>query len=78
MNTAVPTYAEKITVEDLDADPYPIYARLRAEQPVAWVPAVNCWLVTRQKDVEFVTKRSELFTAEAPDARWTAPSAVAR
>ena len=68
MNTSVTTYADTITVEDLDADPYPIYARLRAEQPVAWVPAVNCWLVTRLPDVEFVTKRSELFTAEAPDA----------
>ena len=35
------------TVEDLDRDPYPVYARLRAETPVAYVPAVNVWMVTR-------------------------------
>ena len=64
----MPTFAETITVEDLERDPYPIYARLRAEQPVAWVPAVNCWLVTRADDVETVTTRTELFTAEAPDS----------
>ena len=62
------SFADSITVEQLEADPYPIYARLRAEQPVAWVPAVNCWLVTRAEDVEIVTTRTELFTAEAPDA----------
>lgn len=61
-------FAESITVEALEADPYPIYARLRAEEPVAWVPAVQCWLVTRAADVEVVTTRTELFTAEAPDS----------
>lgn len=62
------TFADTITVEELERDPYPIFARLRAEQPVAWVPAVNCWLVTRAADVEVVCTRTELFTAEAPDS----------
>lgn len=61
-------YAESITVEDLEADPYPVYARLRAEEPVAWVPAVNCWLVTRAADVEVVCTKVDLFTAQAPDS----------
>lgn len=61
-------FAESITVEDLEADPYPIYAHLRAHEPVAWVPAVNCWLVTRAADVEVVCTRTELFTAQAPDS----------
>ena len=56
-------YAESITVEDLEDDPYPVYARLRAEAPVAWVPAVGLWLVTRAPDVEFVTTHPELFSA---------------
>lgn len=64
----MPTYAETITVDELDRDPFPVYARLRAEEPVAWVPAVNCWLVTRAADVEVVTSRTSLFTAEAPDS----------
>lgn len=62
------TFADTITVEQLESDPYPIYARLRAEQPVAWVPAVNCWLVTRATDVEIVTTKTDWFTAEAPDS----------
>jgi cytochrome P450 len=42
---------ETVTVEDLEADPYPIYARLRHEAPVAWVPAVGLWFVTRWQDL---------------------------
>lgn len=42
---------ETVSVEDLEADPYPIYARLRHEAPVAWVPAVGLWFVTRWQDL---------------------------
>ncbi len=58
------TYAETLTVEDLETDPYPVYARLRAEQPAAWVPAVGRWMVTRAEDVELVTTKPDLFSAE--------------
>ncbi len=43
------------SVEEIERDPYPIYARLRRESPVAFSPALNCWLVTRWDDVRFVT-----------------------
>lgn len=56
-------FADSITVADLEDDPYPIYARLREQEPVAWVPAVGLWLVTRASDVEFVTTHPELFSA---------------
>ena len=29
------------------ADPYPIYARLRAEDPVHWHPPFGVWILTR-------------------------------
>lgn len=58
------TFAGQITIASLEEDPYPIYARLRRESPVAWVPAANVWFVTRWQDVEFVSKNSKLFTAE--------------
>ena len=32
------TIGESITLEELERDPYPIYARLREEEPVSWVP----------------------------------------
>lgn len=56
-------FADSITVEALEADPYPIYAELRRSAPVAFVPAVNLWFVTRWKDVETVAKSSGVFSA---------------
>ena len=58
--------ADWVTVEELDRDPYPIYARLREEAPVAYVPAVNVWMVTRWDDVEAAAAEPERFTAAAP------------
>jgi hypothetical protein len=53
---------ESITLEELEADPYPIYARLRDEEPVSWVPAVQLWLVTRYDDVRQVDLTPDVFT----------------
>jgi cytochrome P450 len=61
------TFAETITVEALDDDPYPIYARLRQEAP-AFVPAVNVWMLTRWDDVEHAGGHPELFSAETPSS----------
>lgn len=33
------------------ADPYPLYARLRSEDPVHWDPFLHAWVVTRYDDV---------------------------
>ena len=33
------------------ADPYPLYARLRREDPVHWDPFLHAWIVTRYADV---------------------------
>jgi cytochrome P450 len=60
---STPTISE-ITVEALEADPFPIYARLRDEAPVCFVPAVGLHLVTRWDDVQFVATHPEIFTAE--------------
>ena len=57
-----------VTVEELEADPYPVYARLRREAPVCFIPAVGLWFVTRYYDVEFVASRPDLFTAELDDS----------
>ena len=57
------TVGDTITLEELERDPYPIYARLRDEEPVSWVPAVRLWLVTRYDDVRHVDLSPEDFTA---------------
>jgi cytochrome P450 len=62
----------EITVERLEDDPYPIYERLRAEEPVCHVESVGLWLVTRWDDVQHVDKNPALFTGE------TQPSTLER
>ena len=58
------TLGETITLDALERDPYPIYARLREDEPVAWVPAVQLWLVTRHDDVRHVDLMPDVFTAD--------------
>jgi len=61
-NTA--SIGASITLEDLERDPYPVYQRLREEEPVAWVESVGLWLVTRWDDVNAVDKTPDVFTGE--------------
>ena len=56
------TFADSISLAELERDPYPIYARLREEEPVAFVPAVQLWLVTQYDDVRHVDLSPEVFT----------------
>ena len=63
---------DTITLEDLETDPYPIYARLRDDEPVSWVPAVQLWLVTRADDVRTVDLSPDRFTGA------TSPSTLNR
>jgi cytochrome P450 len=67
-DNSVTALARAVTVEELEADPYPIYARLRREAPVCYIPAVGLWFVTRHDDVEFAASRPDLFTAEMDDS----------
>jgi cytochrome P450 len=62
--SSIASFAESITVEDLEHDPFPIYRRLRDEAPVCHVPAVGLTLVTRWDDVHHVALHPELFTAD--------------
>jgi cytochrome P450 len=66
------TVGTEITVEQLEADPYPIYKQLREEEPVCFVESVGLWLVTRWADVQHVDKTPQLFTGE------TEPSTLKR
>jgi cytochrome P450 len=65
---SITAFAESVTVDALETDPYPIYARLRREAPVCYIPAVRLWFVTRYDDVEFAGTHPELFSAELDDS----------
>lgn len=36
-----------LTLADLENEVHPVLHRLRATEPVSWLPALNAWLVTR-------------------------------
>src|SRR4029078_13368662 len=57
-------FAESITVDELERAPYPIYERLRDDDPVAYVPSVGLWLVTRWDEVQDIGPPPELVPAE--------------
>lgn len=41
----------QITLNELDCNPYPAFARLREREPISWIPAVNMWYIVGYEDV---------------------------
>jgi cytochrome P450 len=63
--TRYPIGAE-LTLERLDTDPHPALARLREDEPVSWVPALDGWLVTRRDLCIEVMRDAGRFTVDDP------------
>ncbi len=61
-----PTPAAQVTLADLEADPHPALARLRAAAPVSWVPALGAWLVTGYDLAVEVLRDARTFTVDDP------------
>lgn len=55
-----------ITLEQLDRDPHPVLARLREREPVAWLSALDGWLVTGYEQALEVLRNAETFTVDDP------------
>jgi cytochrome P450 len=55
-----------LTLDQLDADPYPALARLRDREPVSWVPVLDGWLVTRRDVCIEVMRDAARFTVDDP------------
>jgi hypothetical protein len=49
------------------ADPYPLYERLRTEDPVHWDPYLHAWVVTRYQDVIEVFQRFSAARTPSPE-----------
>jgi hypothetical protein len=49
------------------ADPYPLYRRLRTEDPVHWDPYLHAWVVTRYADVVDVFQRFSAKRTPSPE-----------
>ncbi len=54
---------DDVTVDELETDPYPIYAYLRQHQPIAYMPCLDVWMVSRWKDVESACNDPDRFPA---------------
>jgi cytochrome P450 len=54
------------TLEELELDPHPLLSRLRAREPVSWLPALGAWLVTRRDLALEVMRDSTTFTVDDP------------
>jgi len=52
---------------DVLANPYPLYARLRSEDPVHWDPFLHAWVVTRYDDVVHVLHKFQADRTPTPE-----------
>jgi cytochrome P450 len=57
---------DTVTARELEADPYPVYARLRRESPACYLPAIDLWFVTRWADVVAGAEDPVRFPASMP------------
>jgi cytochrome P450 len=70
-----------VTLAELEGDPHPALARLRAAGPVAWVDALGGWLVTSRELVLEVMRDAATYTVDDPrfsTARVVGPSMLSR
>jgi cytochrome P450 len=66
-----------VTLAELTEDPHPALARLRAAEPVSWLPVLVGWLVTRHDLAVRVMRDAVTFTVDDPrfsTARVVGPS----
>ncbi len=52
----------QITLDQLNDNPYPIFQALLVHEPVAWVPSLEMWLVTRRADVIDIVKNPATYS----------------
>lgn len=55
-----------VTLAELTQSPYDVLAKLQAEEPVSWVPALGAWLVTDRDLVIEAMRDAERFTVDDP------------
>ena len=55
-----------VTLSELDQNPHPALARLRAAEPVSWLPSLEGWLVTRHDLVLTAMRDANAFTVDDP------------
>jgi cytochrome P450 len=49
--------------DPLAEDPYPFYARVRQEEPIAYCPDLDAWIVTRYEDIQRILLQPAIFSS---------------
>jgi cytochrome P450 len=71
------TPEDLVTLAELEDDPHPALARMRAAGPAVWVPALGSWMVTGYEAAVAVLRDARTFTVDDPrfsTAKVTGPS----
>jgi cytochrome P450 len=58
------TYTFDLGNPATNANPFPEFARLRAEDPIHWSPAMKAWIITRYADVKQVALNNRQISAD--------------
>lgn len=58
------TYTFDLGNPATNANPFPEFARLRAEDPIHWSPAMKAWIITRHADVKQVALNNRQISAD--------------
>ena len=61
--TMVAPIQDDLFTDDVIADPYAYYGRLRDEDPVHWNEKYALWVITRHDDLVWLTRHHELFSS---------------
>lgn len=57
----VPDWVQALTISGLDHDTDAVFARLRAEAPLTWIPALNAWIATTWELCEEIATDAQRF-----------------
>ena len=60
----VTTFNENLFSPEVIQDPYSYFGRMREEDPVHWNDPYKLWVITKYKDLVWVTRRPEAFSSE--------------
>jgi cytochrome P450 len=63
-----------VSLDQLERDPHPVLAALRGAEPVSWIPAMDCWLVTSHELALAVIRDPASYTVD--DARFSTARVV--
>ena len=60
----VTTLTDDLFSPEVVQDPYTYFARMREEDPIHWNAPYKLWVISKYKDLVWVTRRPELFSSE--------------